>query len=484
MTVTVEKVWDDADDQDGIRPDNVEVTLMIGEEAVTQEGITAAQTLSEENDWTYTWEGLEKYADGEEIEYTVVETETAVITGTDGPGTYEYEVTGSIEDGFTVTNTHTPEEVTVTVEKVWDDADNQDGIRPTSVEVTLMAGDAAVSQEGIAAVQTLDESNRWTYTWEGLNKYADGEEIGYTVEETETDVITGTDGAGTYAYEVTGNMEDGYTVTNTHTPEKVTVVLTKTWTDSIDDSMRPKPDGFAELVTLTATNDSTFEAPAPNAAVSENDKNVYIVTWSDLPKYKPNAVGELMTYKVVESDINLYEGQVEQKTGSTYEYVAENTRKTAEVWLGKQVTGNQGDRNKEFRFVVTVVGADGKTSITIADVTGEDIVRTHGNASKLGTFPVGAKVTIEEAKTDYDPAEYGVKTQAGETNADKQEKNYSVTFTVAENGNTVTFYNNKEAEIDTGIPTESKPYLLLLGLIPLAGIAMFLGIRRRRRFEV
>ena len=69
-------------------------------------------------------------------------------------------------------------------------------------------------------------------------------------------------------------------------------------------------------------------------------------------------------------------------------------------------------------------------------------------------------------------------------NADKQANtNHVVTFTVSENGNTVTFYNDREITVDTGVPMESKPYWLLLGLIPLAGIGTILMAKKRRRDE-
>ena len=137
-------------------------------------------------------------------------------------------------DGYKVTNTHTPEETTVTVTKEWSDNNNQDGIRPTSVQVQL---NKAGKPEGRPV--TLDQSSNWTYTWEELDKYADGEVIEYTVEEVKTRVITGTDGAGTYAYEVT-ETENGYKITNTHTPEDTTVTVTKEWSDGENqDGIRP-----------------------------------------------------------------------------------------------------------------------------------------------------------------------------------------------------------------------------------------------------
>ena len=48
----------------------------------------------------------------------------------------------------------------------------------------------------------------------------DGDDIiRYTVEEVKTDVITGTDGKGTYADSVTGDMSSGFVIANSHTPE-------------------------------------------------------------------------------------------------------------------------------------------------------------------------------------------------------------------------------------------------------------------------
>ena len=76
--------------------------------------------------WTYVFENLPKYAAGNEITYTITED---VVDG----------YTTAIE-GFGITNTYTPEKVNVSINKVWDDADNQDGIRPDSIKVTLSNG--------------------------------------------------------------------------------------------------------------------------------------------------------------------------------------------------------------------------------------------------------------------------------------------------------------------------------------------------------
>ena len=65
--VNVTKVWNDADDQDGYRPDDVTVNLLANGEVID------TVTLSEENSWSYSWTKLDKKAAGKDIDYTVTE---------------------------------------------------------------------------------------------------------------------------------------------------------------------------------------------------------------------------------------------------------------------------------------------------------------------------------------------------------------------------------------------------------------------------
>ena len=204
--VDVEKVWVDGDDQDGIRPESVQVQLKADGENYGDPATLEANEDEAALDWAYTFTDLPRYkADDTEIVYTVEEVTTDVITGTDGEGTYAFEVTGSAADGFTVTNTHTPEETEATVIKDWDDADNQDGKRPDSLVVTLSNG----------ATVTLNERNQWTGTIEDLPKYDQGTEINYTWTE---DTLP-------EGYTLTATSKNGTvtTLTNSYTPEVTSV---------------------------------------------------------------------------------------------------------------------------------------------------------------------------------------------------------------------------------------------------------------------
>ena len=336
VSVPVKKVWNDADDQDGKRPSNVTVHLLANGAAAEQEGVTAEQKLSEGNNWAYTWENLYKYdqTTGEEITYTITED-----TVTD------YSTSQETKDGVvTITNSYTPGKTSVTVTKSWEDGGNQDGIRPDGVEVTLLADGKAVTQTGITAKVTLNEENKWTYTWEELNQKKAGKDITYTVEETKTDVITGTNAAGTYAVDVTGDATTGYKVTNIHTPETVEASVKKAWDDADNqDGKRP------ESLTVTLSDGQT---------VTLNEENKWEGKITGLPKYKD---GKEIKYTWTEGELpagyemtsNTTQGTV---TTITNKHVPEETEATVKkVW---EDANNQDGKRPES---LTVTLSDGKT---------------------------------------------------------------------------------------------------------------------------
>lgn len=92
----------------------------------------------------------------------------------------------------------------VKVTKAWDDADDQDGIRPQSVTVKLLA-DGADTGKSIA----LSEENGWAGEFADLDEYASGAKIAYTVEEVAVD---------RYEASVSGDAAQGFTITNSHKP--------------------------------------------------------------------------------------------------------------------------------------------------------------------------------------------------------------------------------------------------------------------------
>ena len=182
VNVKVTKEWNDNNNSDKVRPNSVIINLMNGTTKVD------SQELNEENKWTYTW--TVPALDGEnEIKYTVSEEDVEEYTS---------ETTGSLEKGFVITNTLVR---SVTVNKAWDDKDNYNGKRPETVMIILLADGEEVNST------LLSEENGWTYTFKGLEKYNGNSEIKYTIDEVEVE---------DYWVEVTGDMEKGFTVTNTY----------------------------------------------------------------------------------------------------------------------------------------------------------------------------------------------------------------------------------------------------------------------------
>ena len=141
INIPVEKVWlHDNGGEEGLRT-SVEVELFTVE-GETETTTGKKLTLSESNQWKGTFENLVKYANGKEVTYTVKEnTENSHYTTT---------VTGD-NSGFTVTNDRDTTDITVDVKakKVWDDANNQDGIRPKSVTFQLSDGTSLIEDKEI-----------------------------------------------------------------------------------------------------------------------------------------------------------------------------------------------------------------------------------------------------------------------------------------------------------------------------------------------
>ena len=230
-SITGTKTWEDADNQDGKRPESITVNLF------ADGTLLKSQTVSADADgnWSYSFTDLPKYANGQEIIYTVTE---------DAVEGYTTEL-----DGNNIINTHQPETTEITGTKTWNDANNQDGKRPESITVILLANGAEKDRQTV----TADEAGNWTYTFKDLPKYANGQEITYTVAEEEV-----TDYTTTY---------DGNNITNRYTPGKTSATVTKIWNDadnqdgkrpvSITVSLLADGEAIGETVTLSAENNWT-----------------------------------------------------------------------------------------------------------------------------------------------------------------------------------------------------------------------------------
>ena len=257
--VTVKKVWDDAKNQDGLRPTTITLHLLANGEKVQ------TSTVSGEGEtWSHTFTNLPVYKNGQKIIYTVTEDIVANYTAT--------------IDGTTITNTYKPGKTSLTVTKKWDDAENQDGLRPKTIKVQLYADGQKLGKE-----VELSEDNKWSYTFSDLDEKKDGKTIQYTVKETK--VPEG------YTQTVEATNLGQVVISNTHTPSKTKVQLTKKWDDANNqDGIRPASI-TVRLYKDGAPTDQTIEL---------SEANQWHGTFENLDV---NAAGKALNYTVKEENV-------------------------------------------------------------------------------------------------------------------------------------------------------------------------------------
>lgn len=319
--VAVVKKWKDSNNQDGIRPTSIIVKLMNGTIEVARE------TLSEANNWTYTFKDLDKKAKGENIDYTIEEIN---VSG------YTSAISGNIENGYKITNTHQVEKKNIKVSKAWNDANNQDGIRPRVINVRLKADGEIVPGKKV----TLNESNKWNAEFTGLDKNKNGKEIQYTVEEEED--VPG------YTPVISGDAKNGYVIKNSHTPEVTSVKVQKVWEDvSNQDGIRP------DSITVRLKANGTEVA---DKVLTLNDTNQWSGTFEELPK---KAKGQKINYTVVEDAVKGYTTSI--IGNAKQEYIIVNTHEvektSIEVSKAWEDDGNRDGIRPE-NVVINLVAND------------------------------------------------------------------------------------------------------------------------------
>ncbi|MCC8141768.1 MAG: Cna B-type domain-containing protein [Lachnospiraceae bacterium] len=194
-TINIEgsKTWDDHNDQDGKRPSSVTISLYADGVPALDENGEAISAIVTGEDWTYSFTNLPKNDNGREIKYTVIETAVDDYT--------------AVYDGYDITNSYIPGKTALNVRKFWDDADDQDEIRPEKITVVLMKNGEETDQ-----TLTLDKSNDWFGSFTDLDEYTDGILNEYSVAEI---AVEGYD-CDIVAVEDTTTVH----ITNSHTPDR------------------------------------------------------------------------------------------------------------------------------------------------------------------------------------------------------------------------------------------------------------------------
>ena len=218
--IKVNKTWNDDNNRDGKRTKAVTMEL-VGNGVNTGRKVV----LNEGNSWNAEFEKvpyLDK--DGNVITYTMRE---------EGASDYTLKVK-SIKDidnffVYDVENYHEPEKIKISGEKRWNDESVY--TRPESIKVKLKANGREVQE---ITVKPVD--GKWLYEFTNLNKYENGQEIQYTLEE------------GSYidGYK---SIVDGYNITNEYHP--YADVYVKKEVEGMTDKARELNPDFTFVMNLT-----------------------------------------------------------------------------------------------------------------------------------------------------------------------------------------------------------------------------------------
>jgi len=334
--VSVKKKWDDKNNQDGKRPSSITVKLLA-------DGQDTGKTLelTEANGWAGSFKDLDADKGGTPIQYTVVEVTVP---------SYTSEVTGDAASGFTITNSYSPETVDVKATKNWEDANNQDGKRPTKITINLLADGEKVASKEIQAAA----DGTWTATFEKLAKYKAGKEIKYTVTE-----------EAVAEYEAT--ITD-FTITNKYAPKEIDYKVTKVWNDANNqDGKRPesvtvqlyKKVGVADPVAVEGKKLTL-------TAKDKTDDNTWVASFTNLPQYE---AGKEITYSIKEVDVPAgYEasvtGQVVTNTHNPDTVILSGTK----VW--KDNNNQDGKRTTSVKVQILKNDKEVVQEIEVSEATG------------------------------------------------------------------------------------------------------------------
>ena len=247
-----------------------------------------------------------------------------------------------------------------------------------------------------------------------------------------------------------------------------------------------KADGNSKNVTIDFTKDGQLIYNAVGVydyTVSENAGKTLGVAY-DTKTYTMRVVvanGETRgTYKI--NSVKFIDSATKQKADTVS---FENTYSANTLSVSKNVIGALGDMAKDFQFHVSFANDTEKTwtdAITVkkANQNGETSTIT---LDKDGGFTlkddetvvfenVPADLTYTVSENDYTADGYTTKLN----NVEKRDSgNVTMTATAA----SCAFENSKGGTIDTGVILDNAPYIALLAIVAIGGVALMLNKRRR-----
>lgn len=271
-------------------------------------------------------------------------------------------------------------------------------------------------------------------------------------------------------------------------------------------------------VTLEKTGDDQFAASttaySQNFSIdlvkllgdNYNKVGKYAYTISENETKIPGITKDAHTYEMIVTVVNKQKDNLTNETGYGYYvgmYDAEgqkvpavftNTYNSYSLEVKKTVEGNFGDLGDTFTFYITLGKEDGKddnyatATVHVSDTSNsannatwtvgggqQTVTLKHGQTITVSNLPVGVTYTVTEKKTNDDSTAWVYDT-TGEAVAIND---VLPSITADNNENKVGIVNKHEGTPDMGVVLDNAPYIAMLAIVAIGGVALMLNKRRR-----
>lgn len=233
-----------------------------------------------------------------------------------------------------------------------------------------------------------------------------------------------------------------------------------------------------------------------------NKVGKYAYTISENETKIPGITKDSHEYEMIVTVVNKEKDNLTSDTGYGYfvgMYDADGNKVPAEftntynsysLEVEKTVKGNFGDLNDIFTFYITLGKEAGKddnyatATVKVSDTSNpannaswtigggqQTITLKHGQTATISNLPVGVTYTVTEKKTNDDGSAW-VYTTTGEATAEANK-------TIVAGDNKVEIVNEHQGTPDMGVILDNAPYIALLAIVAIGGVALMLNKRRR-----
>lgn len=362
----------------------------------------------------------------------------------------------------------------IRIKKVWND--NESKTRPAAITVYLM------QDENIIKNITLNNDNGWQADFDGLDVFQENgtTEYKYSVQEEKVDGYTSEITESTV--KENGESIKLFTITNTAVSTgaiKVTKAVEgdkaeagKAFKFNITLQKDGQPvTGVYNLDSKAGTKTGTIVFDENGKASFELKHNESIVI-SGLPIGASYEIAENPYKYYTASDEGKYSGVIPEGTAEVN--VVNTHKEMYSISVTKTVKGNQGDKTKEFDFVLKLTAGDGidlpatveykkgEESGKIDLTNGEAVFKlAHGEEITFKDLPAGIGYEVTESGAENDGYTVSSENASGVVKADVN----------------VSFVNTKNVGIPTSFMTNT---IVMLLIVCIAVCGVVYGVRKRR----